>query len=98
MQESAYVVIISVLLIDDIQFMIILIPNYETFMAMIDNVKCPDGSTSHRGYFCQISDGNANGYFFSVSLFYKMLFHTHRHEEVVRQSTLGFCPSAHRWQ
>lgn len=33
MQESAYVVIISVLLIDDIQFMIILIPNYETFMA-----------------------------------------------------------------
>lgn len=68
MQESAYVVIISVLLIDDIQFMIILIPNYETFMAMIDNVKCPDGSTSHR------------------------------HEEVVRQSTLGFCPSAHRWQ
>lgn len=34
MQESAYVVIISVLLIDDIQFMIILIPNYETFMSL----------------------------------------------------------------
>lgn len=35
MQESAYVVIISVLLIDDIQFMIIWIPDYETFMAMM---------------------------------------------------------------
>lgn len=74
MQESAYVVIISVLLIDDIQFMIILIPNYETFMAMIDNVKCPDGSTSHRGYFCQISDGNANGYFFLLVFFIKCCF------------------------
>lgn len=33
MQEISYVVIISVLLIDDIQFMIIQISNYETFMA-----------------------------------------------------------------
>lgn len=33
MQEIAYVVIVSVLFIDDIQFTIIQLPNYETFMA-----------------------------------------------------------------